>query len=355
MKLLSTFLVLMGLLLIQPVLANDKPDINDGNCNKGGKSNCNSANDGNRDYFLKLKYLEDVSFRVSLSDIYRVSSSRYQVNSEKFCAIAYSCKQDVNCNNRKNRTMEDYKIKFTGPTLGDSFALKDENSTIPVTLRLKGVAGGGTDNIDEDMFNNESDVPGKSGFEFCRNNEFVVVAEINAEDLEGAAGVYEGTFDVEVFAAPSITANDDLNVELELPPSILISGLEDRSLTYTDNSDIKDNQDFCVYVSGQEGFKIMAESDAGNGSFELSNGTAADNIKYEVTVGRVKGGGIGNSKTLEEGVYATRSSWEGASDLFCKEGREENMRLRLDIKKSDIADKPSGVYKDTLYLTVVPT
>ena len=352
MKLLSTFLVMIGLLLIQPVLANNNPEISDGNCNKDGKLNCDSANIDGRDYFLKLKYLKDVSFRVSLSDIYRGSSSRYQVSSEKFCAIAYSCEQDEDCKKHKNRKMEDYKIKFTGDMLDDSFALKAGSSTIPVTLRLKGVAGDGTDNIDEDMFNNESDVPGKSGFEICRNNEFVVVAEIDAEDLEGAAGDYEGTFDVEVSAAPSMKANDDLNVELELPPSILISGLDDITLTHT-GIDIEEIREFCVYVSEQDGFKIKADSDAGNGSFELSNGTAADNIKYEVTVGRVKGGN-GNSKTLEEGVEATHPSWKGASDLFCNDGGD-NMELTLYIKESDVDGKPSGVYKDTLYLTVEPS
>ncbi len=354
MKLLSTFLVMIGLLLIQPVLANNNPEISDGNCNKDGKLNCDSANIDGRDYFLKLKYLKDVSFRVSLSDIYRGSSSRYQVSSEKFCAIAYSCEQDKNCNNHKNRKMEDYKIKFTGDMLDDSFALKAGSSTIPVTLRLKGVAGDGTDNIDEDMFNNESDVPGKSGFEICRNNEFVVVAEIDAEDLEGAAGDYEGTFDVEVSAAPSMKANDDLNVELELPPSILISGLSDRDFVYT-GKNISDTQKFCVYTSEKNGkFKIKADSGADQAGFWLSNGTAAYNIEYGVTVGRV-GGGNDNSRKLNEGVYDTHSSWKGAEDLFCGGGDNENMELTLDIEKSDIDGKPSGVYKDTLYLTVEPT
>ena len=133
MRLLSTFLVLMGLLLIQPVLANYKPDLNDNKCNKG--ENCDSANDGRRDYFLKLKYLEDIGFRVSLSDFHRVSSSRYQVSSDEFCAIAYSClqsKDGKDCRRHNNRTMHDYQMQVLGLTAieNQSFVLSNQRGYV---------------------------------------------------------------------------------------------------------------------------------------------------------------------------------------------------------------------------------
>lgn len=357
LKLFNVCLVLMGLLLIKPVLGNDPP-LNDGNCHG---QNCDSANAGGRDYFLKLKYLERTDSQVSVSDFHRIRDSRYQVSSEKFCAIAYSCEEGKGCDKRGNRTMHGYRMNFTGPTEDSSFVLSNGDSTIPVTLKLLGVAGDGTEGINEYLYDNEYvEVDGNGSDKFCRENEFVVVAEIDTNDLKNANdGLYTGRFDVKIgsVASPSapqsLSAQDDLDINLMLPPFILISGLEDMTLVDTNSSDISATQDFCVHVSGQDKFKIKGESEEGKGSFQLSNGTAANNIDYGVTIGRVKGGDGNSKKLVDEGVYYSHSSWNGAKELFCESG--ENMKLTLDIKESDITAKPSGVYKDTLYLTVEPT
>lgn len=353
MKLFNTFLVLMGLLLIKPVYGND-PDLNDRNCNG---ENCDSANNAGQNYFLKLKYLTKIDFRVSLGDFYRVGRSRYQVSSEKFCAIAYSCEENSNCNNRDNRKMHRYQMQVFGLVAieNQSFVLSNGDSTIPVTLRLLGVSGDATEGYDQVMHPGKSVSPSiKQGDNFCRDNEFVIVAEIDATDLKSASGDYEGEFDVKVdFASPSMSAEDELDIELELPPTILISGLEDMPLTHTENSDIKESQDFCVYVSGGDRFQIKAESQVGNGSFELSNGKNDDNIGYEVTVGRVNGGEGNSVGPINEGGYYSHKSWKGAKDLFC-EKKGENMELTLNIAESEISDKPAGVYEDTLHLTVQP-
>ena len=356
-KLFNAFLILMGLLLGKPVFGK-LPPLNDADCRRG--ENCDSVTVSDRDYFLKLKYLNDISSRVSFSEFRRVSRSRYEASSEKFCAIAYSCKEGKNCIKRNNRTMHDYKMHFTSPNKGSSFVLTDGNSIIPITLRLRGVVLDATDGINEDMFNNEPVVTGNNSdsYKYCRNNEFVVVAEIAADDLKTAKeGNYRGVFTatinpVEVPSeVQSLRAQDKLEIDLSLPPSLLISGLEDMELKHKENSIISETQDFCVYASGRRKFEIKAESEVGKRSFQLSKGTPADNIGYGVTVGKANSG-TGHSKELIEGKFNSHPSWKGAKELFC--GGEDNMEITLTIKESEVIDKPPGTYKDTLYLTVKP-
>lgn len=356
-KLFNAFLILMGVFLGKPVFGS-LPPLNDANCERG--ENCDSGSANDHDYFVKLKYLEGISSRVSLSEFRRVSKSRYEASSEKFCAIAYSCESGKNCTKGNNRIMHDYRISFTQITKGSSFVLSNGDSKIPITLRLRGVVLDATDGINEDMNNNEPVVTGNNSdsYKFCRDNEFVIVAEIDANVLENAKhGTYKGEFDATVkpvdfpSQAQSLDAKDALNIDLTLPPSLLISGLEDMELKHIENSDISKWQDFCVHVSGSGKFQIKADSEVGKKRFQLSRGTPADNISYKVTVGKANSGN-GHSKELVEGEYISHRSWKGARDLFCDKG--ENMKITLTIAESEVIDKPAGTYKDTLYLTVQP-
>ena len=354
LKLFNAFLILMGVLLSKPIFGDPPPPLQDGNCDPG--KNCDSGSANGRDYFVKLKYLDDISSRVSLSEFRRISRSRYEASSERFCAIAYSCKSGDKCNRRNNRTMHDYQINFTGPTDGGPFVLTSRNDSIPITLRLRGVVLDATDGIDKEMFKNHPvDVPGNNSgsYEYCINNEFVIVAEIAADDLKHATGeIYRGKFDATVnpvdfpSEVQSLDAKSTLNIDLKLPPFLLISGLEDMQLDHTVNSGISKTQDFCVYVSGGKKFEIKAESEVGKRSFQLSKGTLGNTIRYKVAVGK-----DGRLEVLTEGEY-TRRSWEGAEELFC-DGKG-NMKIALTIEESEVIGKPPGTYKDTLYLTVKP-
>ena len=121
-------------------------------------------------------------------------------------------------------------------------------------------------------------------------------------------------------------------------------------LTSTTGQDISESQKFCVYAAGKSNFKIKGLSRFGSGAFQLDN--SGQTIGYDLTVG-LSNNGAGNKITLVEGDdFVGHPSWKGDQQLNC--GNDENMMLTVSISKASLDNATSGLYQDTVTLTVTP-
>lgn len=138
-----------------------------------------------------------------------------------------------------------------------------------------------------------------------------------------------------------------LQLEITIPASIRISGLEDMAISYPA---LSATQQFCVFTTQGVAFGVRADSLHGSGSFVLAgSGGSGDTVVYQVSAGEVSGGLIALTEevsSLDQGI-----AWPGSSSETCATGGE-NMQLRIDISPDEIDGALETTYTDTLTLVV---
>ena len=331
--------------------------ISDPGCNDVEVAACDTDNEYNGDNpenlqgnWLKLKRLANIELDdwTGQNIVGKNPDVDDGQTGNKFCIFAYE--EYAN----GVRDIHDYEITMQAD---NGLYLKNGSTEIPVIVSLikgdKNVKFDQTDFISGKIVNiSAGDLPTSTQ---CNNLDYSISVSLNTEDVVNnttSSGTYTGTFSLSVSSLESaLTVEENFVITVEVQPVIQISGLEDMQVSYTSGNDVEMEQTFCVYTLGKEKFKIRGGSSNGNGSgFVLSNSNEA--IPYTVSVGR-RGNGQGNLVQLVDGAdYVSHASWSGKKTQYCVSSGSENMRLNLDISENNISDKPAGVYKDTVTLTV---
>ncbi len=344
-------LVIVGILFADGVHAASR----DASCYKNG-ANCDDDEQGrNEHYWVKIKRLSDFDMgEFGTTDA--LVKRRFSTRSQPFCAIAFCegkrCKESNP--DPDKRQIYDYQISVTGLNPKSSnFVLtasdNSDDSVIPVKLELHGEPGSAQDgkswNISQTI-----DIPESQNHAFCRDNNFVIAAEVSPHEVLSNATTteYEGEFELTVFSimphGKQLTASVEFNITLTIIPGIQISGLEDMTLVNSTGNIAKDTQKFCVFAFGVNQFSIKATSNKGNADhFALLHGTD-HTITYSMEISDLKD----HTRSYSKNDEAAKKGFSPTNDLFC---RNENMTLTIETDK---ISGPAGVYSDTMTLIVAP-
>ncbi|WP_257267004.1 hypothetical protein [Endozoicomonas sp. ONNA2] len=343
--LLNAFFIVAFTLFFSPV------SLADSDCNKSD-ADCDNSSDSTYEYWIKIKRLYPIDMGQWGGEEITSGATEAATDGRLFCLIAYR----ENLGRPKNRVLNDLEVRFDGPKQNGQYVLEGGSNHLPVTLTLVGADGDSQSGFSDNLLNAPFNVMASQQHQQCRNNEYILRAEIQRSDILNNAFTnrYESQFTlIAERYSPQLTVEVEFTVSIELEPVVRISGLEDMTIHYTAGSNVDQEQTFCVYGFGTTNFKIGGESTYGSGQFFLSNGN--DNIEYGLAVGKVGSSGQGNTKALAEGGgYETHPSWQASDSIDCDNGNSENMRLNITIQNSEISGKPAGVYQDTAYLTVAP-
>lgn len=318
-------------------------------------ADCNSQNCDNVDnYWVKIKRLTDIDLGSWTGN--DVASGKSQlVNKKTFCAISY--REDGN-----NRVMYNPELQLQGPADGNAgqFIVSNDGNQIPLTIHLERYSGNDAPQTpDRQSFTPGYPVKltGNNAYSLCRENELSVTVTAYKDDIisAGATGIYSGIFKMQVGPGTSPESPGPVFIEfsitLNVAPAILISGLKDMQLTSNIGQDISKSQKFCVYAASRSKFKIKGLSRFGSGAFQLDNN--GQTMEYNLTVGPSNNNGNGNKITLvESDDFVGHPSWKGDQQLNC--GNDENMMLTVSISKASLDNATSGLYQDTVTLTVTP-
>ncbi|KEQ19382.1 hypothetical protein GZ78_05325 [Endozoicomonas numazuensis] len=269
-----------------------------------------------------------------------------------FCIISYSV---PHWNDNSARTLYDYQVQITGPQHSGVFVLQPQGQGgggLPVTLTLKGVSGDATADVNFSQWLTFNTLQGVDEYEVCRKNELSILAEVTQSDIlqNARAGQYQGQFTVTA-QSNGLTVSKSFLVTLTIKPSIMISGLTDVELNFDGENSIQSiDQSYCVYNLGAGAFQLKGESVHGQGVFALRNGNNLIGYGIETTSSN-----SGNNSWVEliESTFVSANSWSGDTSHHCQ-GSMGNMKFRINIPEQNMSGKPSGIYRDTVQLTVVP-
>ena len=306
-------------------------------------NNCN--NNGN--YWVKIKRLSDIDLGEWKGEDFINGTSI--VEKKEFCAISYL--------EGKKRTMYDPELELIPFSNGKSgqFVVTQGAEEIPITITLDEFsANDAPQALQEFKIGQSVTLAGDDNYDFCKENELKLTVTAYKDDIirAGATGKYEGRFRMEVRPGtspqPPAPVFINFSIELDITPSILISGLEDMPLTDGQGSGTNGFQDFCVFATNESPFKIKGQSTFGNGVFKLGNND--ESIEYQLEVGLPNSGGGNKIILAEGGVFDGHSSWKGDDQLDC--AGKENMRLTVTITEDQLQQAKPGLYHDTVTLTV---
>ena len=330
------FLLFSALMMITSFAAADR-DCTSTNC----------ASVGN--YWVKIKRLPDIDLgEWKGSDL--INGTNSLVGSKSFCAISY-------LEENKERTMYSPELELMALSNGKTrqFVVKQGDVEIPLTITLDRYSNDDAPQTPQEFEIGKSvTLKGNDDYFFCRDNELELTVTAYKDDIirAGATGIYEGRF--QMWARPGTSPQSptpvfiEFSIEVDIAPSILISGLEDMTLTAGQGSGAARSQDFCVFATGKSQFKIRGLSKFGDSVFQLDN--SDERIDYQLEVG-LSNDGIGNNITLVEGGdFDGHPSWKGDDQLDC--AGKENMRLTVTITEVELQQAKPGLYHDTVTLTV---
>ncbi len=314
-------------------------------------SDCNGNNcNNNGNYWVKIKRLSDIDLGEWKGGDQPISGTNRVDNKKTFCAISY-------LEEGKKRTMYNPELELIPLSNGQTgqFVVTQGAEEIPITITLDEYSANDAPQVLQEFKIGQSvTLKGDDNYDFCKENELTLTVTAYKADIirAGATGKYEGRFRMEVRPGTSLQPPApvfiDFSIELDITPSILISGLEDMTLKDGQGSGAFGYQDFCVFATSKSPFKIRGLSKFGDGVFELDNG--GERLNYQLEVGLPNNGG-GNKITLvEEGDFDGHSSWKGDDRLDC--AGKENMRLTVTITEAELQQAKSGRYHDTVTLTV---
>lgn len=181
-----------------------------------------------------------------------------------------------------------------------------------------------------------------------RNAQASLKVSVSANDIQATQpGNYSGSLSMDM-GQGSGTYHSRVNFEVRLPKLAKISRLNDVVVETRNNNNnaYVEDEGFCVFVWGGGNYTVSAEgsNDAGT-RFRLMNNSNAINYTLRLRqTGR-------NWRTVRPNQSITLGG--GHPQLNCN--NTDNADIRIRVRDSDINNKPSGVYRDTLTLTVAPT
>ena len=328
--------LLFSVLMMITSFASADSDCNDNNCNNNGN------------YWVKIKRLSDIDLGEWKGEDF-INGTNSLGDKKTFCAISYL--------EGKKRTMYDPELELIPFSNGKTgqFVVKQGDEEIPITITLdEHSANDAPQALQEFKIGQSVTLAGDDNYDFCKENELTLTVTAYKADVirAGATGKYEGRFKMEVRPGNSPQPPDPVfivfSIEVDIRPSILISGLEDMTLADGQGSDITKPQDFCVFATSKSPFKIRGLSQFGDGLFQLDNG--GERLNYQLKVG-LPNNGNGNKITLEEeGDFDGHSSWKGDDQLDC--AGKKNMRLMVTITEDELKKAKPGLYHDTVTLVV---
>ncbi len=328
--------LLFSVLMMITSFASADSDCNDNNCNNNGN------------YWVKIKRLSDIDLGEWKGEDF-INGTNSLGDKKTFCAISYL--------EGKKRTMYDPELELIPFSNGKTgqFVVTQGDEEIPITITLDEYsANDAPQALQEFKIGQSVTLAGDDNYDFCKENELTVTVTAYKADIirAGATGKYEGRFKMEVRPGNSPQPPDPVfivfSIEVDITPSILISGLEDMTLADGQGLGATESQDFCVFATSKSPFKIKGQSTFGNGVFQLGNND--ERIEYQLEVG-LPNNGDGNKIILAEGgVFDGHSSWKGDDRLDC--AGKENMRLTVTITEDELQQAKPGLYHDTVTLVV---
>lgn len=147
-----------------------------------------------------------------------------------------------------------------------------------------------------------------------------------------------------------------ITISLNVPDLIQISGLNDMELSNKNlvGEFYEKTQEFCVYTLLGQKFTIKASGTADTAKdFRLVNNNKSYKIPYEMLIGRTEGFPpvqIQPNNKLMEG-----EDWVGdCPPRGDNSNGDTNMTLKIRVDETEAGRQPSGVYKDTMTITVKP-
>lgn len=171
-----------------------------------------------------------------------------------------------------------------------------------------------------------------------------------------------------LFSLSSLATNDgslasgsstgDLDITVEIPDLVQISGLNNIDLGTFSGSDLSGEDQVCVYRNGSGDYEITFTAGSNNGAADAAAGvtayelesSAGDTIAYTVDFEDSVAGaytdtdvGIGSALTGQSGDDA---------DATCGSG--SNAKVRVNVAATEMESSPAGDYVGTLYMTVSP-
>lgn len=140
--------------------------------------------------------------------------------------------------------------------------------------------------------------------------------------------------------------HSNVDFTVQLPTLVKISGLDDMVLTERGNNRYRQEEPFCVFVSGGGDYRIRASGGPGaSDPFSLTN--SSNTIDYRVRLENASN----RLETVSPGNWLNAGN--GSNSINCN--GETNNKVRIVVLDQWVANKPAGVYSGTLYLTVEPT
>ncbi|WP_299734828.1 hypothetical protein [uncultured Endozoicomonas sp.] len=268
---------------------------------------------------------------------------------QEYCTLSYT--RPSSTSNPSSWSRNPFDVQMDGDTFDNRFVLTNGSSRLPVSFKWRGGAPvNGTSAWEEPAPNGlTASQQGAISCEDKPNSQAWVRFEVLQSQLSSLLpGTYRGLFKVDMGSANSLY-HADVNFTVNLPRLVRISGLDDMNLTERGrgqyNDRFRQEEQFCVFVSGGGNYRIRASGGtASTTPFLLDNGV--DTVPYRV---RLSSDGA-NNLTVDPGQWITAEN--GSTSLDCN--GSTNAKLRIVLLDEWLQDKPAGVYKGTLYLTVEP-
>ncbi|WP_419832911.1 hypothetical protein [Endozoicomonas atrinae] len=299
---------------------------------------------GNSERCADVIGMENQEITIQTEEIINNSSVIY--GEQQYCILSYT-KPSANSNiNAWSRLPFD--VQVDGDRDGNDFVLSNGSNTLPVAFKWRGGAPVNGSSIWEEPGPGDlaSDQQGATSCDEQPFSQVWVRFELLFSELQGVLpSSYSGNFSVDI-GQDSAGYHSDVNFTVNLPTLVKIIGLDDMVLTGRGNNRCRQEEPFCVFVSGGGDYRIKASGGAGSTKpFLLSN--SSDSTPYRVCLSS----NGSNLNTIDPGEWldATNSS----TSLSCNGGT--NIKVRIVVLDSWINGKPAGVYKGTLYLTVEPS
>lgn len=253
-----------------------------------------------------------------------------------------------------------FTVALAGDTdaAGNNFVVNGPSGPIPVDIwfryKLSGAEFQFLPNAQSQVF------PGAAN-----GQQIPVEIRITPQTGQFAAGEYSGNFYFSLYQCEGDWQGDDcrgadsggkanldpalpFGVTISQPAQIRISGLEDMHLLSV-GEDIQASQTFCVFTTDATEFRLKADSQHGNSSFELKGISGEQTVEYDLRAWALIG--PRRRTNLQEGSY-TNTTWRGHAQQECNSGSEENMHLELTIPANRLQNLQALSYQDTLTLTV---
>lgn len=296
---------------------------------------------GNSERCTDVIGLENQEITIQSEEVINNTSVIY--GEQQYCILSYtrpSGNDDIDDWSRLP-----FDVQVDGDAEGSGFVLSNNDNTLPVAFKWRGGAPvSGASVLEEPGPRGlTSDQQGATSCDDQPFSQAWVRFELQSSALQSVLpGSYSGRFSVDI-GQESTPYHSDVNFTVNLPTLVKISGLDDMLLTGRGNNRYRQEEPFCVFVSGGGDYRIKASGGAEtNAPFLLFNGS--NTIPYRV---RLSSNGA-NLNTVDPGEWLNAT--DSSSSLNCNGGN--NTKVRIVVLDSWVNGKPAGVYKGTLYLTV---